>query len=142
VRHSRHIIADHAQGEYNRSGSSFQHIISSSNVVSGVGPAALAAANLLINIRQVPSVTDNLDFGKTPTQVGIQKLNLDASRAISTQHAHRQSFRSSRLLRHPSGQRNFDVAKETVAQFTQHLDQAKVSMKSAPIRNSMLLKRK
>jgi TolC family type I secretion outer membrane protein len=66
------------------------------------------------------------DFGKTPTQVRIQKLNLDASRSdfdatraqtiLSVKQAYYGVLQS---------QRNLEVAKETVAQFSQHLDQAK-----------------
>jgi outer membrane protein len=66
------------------------------------------------------------DFGKTPTQVRIQNLNLDASRSdfdatraqtiLSVKQAYYGVLQS---------QRNLEVAKETVAQFSQHLDQAK-----------------
>ena len=66
------------------------------------------------------------DFGKTPTQVRIQKLNRDAFRSdFDTTHAQtilsvKQSYYG--VLQ---TQRNLEVAKETVAQFAQHLDQAK-----------------
>ncbi len=66
------------------------------------------------------------DFGKTPTQVGIQKLNLDASRAdFDTTHA--QTILSVKQAYYGvlQTQRNLEVAKETVTQFAQHLDQAK-----------------
>jgi outer membrane protein len=66
------------------------------------------------------------DFGKTPTQVGIQKLNLDASRAdFVTTHA--QTILSVKQAYYGvlQTQRNLEVAKETVTQFAQHLDQAK-----------------
>jgi TolC family type I secretion outer membrane protein len=66
------------------------------------------------------------DFGKTPAQVRIQKLNLDASRSdfdatrsqtiLSVKQAYYGLLQS---------QRNVDVARETVTQFSQHLDQAK-----------------
>ncbi|HMK61112.1 MAG TPA: TolC family protein [Dissulfurispiraceae bacterium] len=66
------------------------------------------------------------DFGKTPTQVNIQKLNLnaiqsdyDATRA-QTILAVKQAYYG--LLQ---AQRNLEVAKQTVAQLAQHLDQAK-----------------
>jgi TolC family type I secretion outer membrane protein len=66
------------------------------------------------------------DFGKTPAQVRIQKLNLDASRSdfdatrsqtiLSVKQAYYGLLQS---------QRNVAVARETVTQFSQHLDQAK-----------------
>jgi len=66
------------------------------------------------------------DFGKTPAQVRIQKLNLDASRSdidvtrmqtiLSVKQAYYGVLQS---------QKNLEVANETVAQFSQHLDQAK-----------------
>jgi TolC family type I secretion outer membrane protein len=65
------------------------------------------------------------DFGKTPTQVSIAQLNLDASRSdldatrAQTILAVKQAYFG--LLK---GQRNLDVAKETVGQYQQHLDQA------------------
>jgi TolC family type I secretion outer membrane protein len=66
------------------------------------------------------------DFGKTPTQVNIAKLNfdasrsdLDATRALTILNV-KQSYYG--LLK---AQRGLDVSKETVAQYVQHLDQAK-----------------
>jgi outer membrane protein TolC len=66
------------------------------------------------------------DFGKTPTQVKIQKLNLDAS------HSDFDATRAQTIFSVKQAyygvlqtQRNLDVAKETVTQFSQHLDQAK-----------------
>jgi len=75
----------------------------------------------------IASLTQLLyDFGKTPTQVRIQKLNLDASRSDF------DTTRSQTILNVKQAyygvlqaMRNLEVAKETVAQFTQHLDQAK-----------------
>jgi outer membrane protein TolC len=66
------------------------------------------------------------DFGKTPTQVSIAQLNLAASRSdldatrAQTILAVKQAYFG--LLK---AQRNMDVAKETVGQYAQHLDQAK-----------------
>ena len=66
------------------------------------------------------------DFGKTPTQVSIAQLNLVASRAdldatrAQTILAVKQAYFG--LLK---AQRNLEVAKETVSQYVQHLDQAK-----------------
>ncbi len=66
------------------------------------------------------------DFGKTPAQVRIQKLNLDAS------HSDFDTTRAQTILSVKQAyygvlqaQRNLEVAKETVSQFSQHLDQAK-----------------
>jgi len=66
------------------------------------------------------------DFGKTPTQVGIAKLNLEATRSdldatrAQTILAVKQAYYG--LLR---AQRGLEVAQETVTQNNQHLDQAK-----------------
>lgn len=66
------------------------------------------------------------DFGKTPTQVKIQKLNLDASRA-DFDATRAQTILSVKQAYYGvlQAQRNLEVAKETVSQFAQHLEQAK-----------------
>jgi len=66
------------------------------------------------------------DFGKTPTQVRIQKLNLDASRS-DFDATRAQTILSVKQAYYGvlQAQRNLEVAKETVTQFSQHLDQAK-----------------
>jgi outer membrane protein len=66
------------------------------------------------------------DFGKTPTQVNIAKLNFDASRSdldatrATTIQTVKQAYYG--LLK---AKRNVDVAKETVTQYEQHLEQSK-----------------
>jgi|WetSurMetagenome_2_1015567.scaffolds.fasta_scaffold00736_6 outer membrane protein len=66
------------------------------------------------------------DFGKTPTQVGIARLNLEASRSdlettrATTIQTVKQSYYG--LLK---AQRNLEVAGENVRQYTHHLEQAK-----------------
>lgn len=66
------------------------------------------------------------DFGKTPTQVSIAQLNLDASRSdfettrAQTILAVKQAYYA--LLK---AQRGLEVSKETVTQNARHLDQAK-----------------
>jgi outer membrane protein len=66
------------------------------------------------------------DFGKTPSQVSIASLNVDASRSDleTTRAATIQNVKQAYygLLK---AQRNLDVAKETVGQYEQHLEQAK-----------------
>jgi TolC family type I secretion outer membrane protein len=66
------------------------------------------------------------DFGKTPTQVRIQKLNLDASRS-DYDATRAQTILSVKQAYYGvlQAQRNLEVAKETVSQFSEHLDQAK-----------------
>ena len=72
----------------------------------------------------IASLTQLLyDFGKTPTQVRIQKLNLDASRSDF------DTTRSQTILNVKQAyygvlqaMRNLEVAKEMVAQFTQYFD--------------------
>ncbi|HMK57349.1 MAG TPA: TolC family protein [Dissulfurispiraceae bacterium] len=66
------------------------------------------------------------DFGKTPTQVNIQKLTLDAI------HSDFDAARAQTILTVKQSyygvlqtQRNLEVARQTVAQFAQHLDQAR-----------------
>jgi outer membrane protein len=65
------------------------------------------------------------DFGKTSTQVKIQDLNVDASRAdyedVKTQVILNVKNAYYNLLQ---TQRNKDVAEDTMKQFQQHLDQA------------------
>lgn len=69
---------------------------------------------------------DVFDFGKTNTQVNIQKLNLDSSRSDLENMIEliilnvKASYYG--LLK---AQRNRDVGEETVKQYQQHLDQAK-----------------
>ena len=66
------------------------------------------------------------DFGKTPTQVKIQNLNLDSSRSdlgnVSEQVVFNVKQSYFGVLQ---AKRNRDVSTETVKQFQQHLDQAK-----------------
>ncbi len=118
-----------AQGEYNRIKplSSSTSSLSSNVVSAGVGTGSVGSSQSFDQYTASAILSQTIfDFGKTPTQVGIQKLNLDASRAdFDTTRAQtilsvKQAFYG--ILQ---AQRNFDVAKETVAQFTQHLDQAK-----------------
>jgi outer membrane protein TolC len=118
-----------AQGEYNRIKALPSSTSSlSSNVVSaGVGTGSVGSNQSFDQYTASAVLSQTIfDFGKTPTQVGIQKLNLDASRSdFDTTRAQtilsvKQAFYGILQAR-----RNFDVAKETVAQFTQHLDQAK-----------------
>ena len=117
-----------AQGEYNRiRGLPSSTSSLSSNVVSGVGTGSFGSSKSFDQYTASAILSQTIfDFGKTPMQVGIQKLNLDASRAdFDTTRAQtilsvKQAFYG--ILQ---AQRNFDVAKETVAQFTQHLNQAK-----------------
>ena len=117
-----------AQGEYDRIkplSSSTSSL--SSNVVSGVGTGSFGSSRSFDQYTASAALSQTIfDFGKTPTQVGIQKLNLDASRAdFDTTRA--QTILSVKQAYYGilQAQRNFDVAKETVAQFSQHLDQAK-----------------
>ncbi len=66
------------------------------------------------------------DFGKTKSQVQIQKLNLDSSRSDLETSVEQVAFNVRQayygLLQ---AQRNRDVAEDTVKQLQQHLDQAK-----------------
>lgn len=66
------------------------------------------------------------DFGKTPTQVRIQRLNLDSSRADLENVLDQVIFNVKQAYYGVlQAKRNRDVAEETVRQFQQHLDQAK-----------------
>lgn len=66
------------------------------------------------------------DFGKTPTQVSIQDLNLDSSR-LDMKNVSDQIIFNVRQAYYGVLQtkRNRDVSAETVKQFQQHLEQAK-----------------
>jgi outer membrane protein len=113
-----------ASGQYNR----IKPLISSSSNSASLGATGSAVGNSSFDqYTATAALTQTIyDFGKTPTQVRIQKLNLDASRSdfdttraltiLSVKQAYYGLLQT---------KRNVDVAKETVAQFTQHLDQAK-----------------
>jgi|WetSurMetagenome_2_1015567.scaffolds.fasta_scaffold04089_7 outer membrane protein len=102
-------------GEYNRLRS-----LSSSNSIS----ATNKTYDQYIGTATVTQLI--YDFGKTPTQVNIAKLNADASRSdfettrATTIQTVKQAYYG--LLK---AQKNMDVARETVSQYEQHLDQAK-----------------
>jgi len=83
--------------------------------------------NAIDQYSTVASLTQMIyDFGKTPTQVRIQKLNLNASRSdFDTTRAQTILNVKQAYYGVLQTKRNLDVAKETVAQFAQHLDQAK-----------------
>jgi outer membrane protein TolC len=73
------------------------------------------------------SVTQNIyDFGKTSTQVAIQKLNVDASRSDLENITEQIVFNVKQAYYGVlQAQKNRAVAEEAVKQFQQHLDQAK-----------------
>ena len=66
------------------------------------------------------------DFGKTPTQVMIQNLNLDSSRS-DLENVSEQIILNVKQTYYGvlQAKRNRDVSSETVNQFQQHLEQAK-----------------
>jgi TolC family type I secretion outer membrane protein len=66
------------------------------------------------------------DFGKTPTHVRIQNLNLDSAKADFENSAAQIIFNVKQAYYNVlQAKRNRDVAAETVIQFQQHLEQAK-----------------
>lgn len=66
------------------------------------------------------------DFGKTPTQVRIQNLNLNSSRADFRNSLEQITFNVKQAYYGVlQAKRSRDVAAETVTQFQQHLEQAK-----------------
>lgn len=66
------------------------------------------------------------DFGKTPTQVRIQNLNLNSSRADFRNSLEQIIFNVKQAYYGVlQAKRSRDVAAETVTQFQQHLEQAK-----------------
>jgi TolC family type I secretion outer membrane protein len=66
------------------------------------------------------------DFGKTATQVKIQRLNLDSSRSDLESVSNQVVFNVKQAYYGVlQAKRNRDVAAETVKQFEQHLEQAK-----------------
>ena len=69
---------------------------------------------------------DIYDFGKTPSQVKIQKFNLDSSRSDLENVAEQVVFNVKQAyLGVLQARRNRDVSADTLKQFQQHLDQAK-----------------
>jgi len=66
------------------------------------------------------------DFGKTPAQVNIQKLNLDSSKS-DLENVTEQIILNVKQAYYGvlQAKKNRDVAEETVKQFQQHLEQAK-----------------
>jgi TolC family type I secretion outer membrane protein len=107
-------------GEYNRV-KSLSYSSSDSNTSSTTGNRSYDQYNGTAGLTQMI-----YDFGKTPTQVNIAKLNLDASRSdlettrATTVQNVKQSYYG--LLK---AQRNLEVARETITQYEQHLQQAK-----------------
>jgi len=74
-----------------------------------------------INVTQVV-----YDFGRTPSQVRINKLNADASRFDLVNAQETVVFNVKQAYYNVlQAQRNRDVAKQSVDQFQQHLDQAR-----------------
>ncbi len=66
------------------------------------------------------------DFGKTPTQVKIQDLNLDSSLSNLEDMSNQVIFNVRQAYyRVLQAKRNRDIAAETVQQFQKHLEQAK-----------------
>ena len=66
------------------------------------------------------------DFGKTPNQISIAQFNRDASRS-DLDATRAQTILNAKTAYYGllKAQKNLDVARETVAQYVQHLDQAK-----------------
>ena len=120
-----------AQGQYNRikpvSSGSSSLSSGSSSLSSAGGSFGGSGASSFDQYSASASLSQTIyDFGKTPAQVGIQKLNLDASHSdLDTTRA--QTILSVKQAYYGvlQARRNLEVAKETVAQFSQHLDQAK-----------------
>lgn len=92
----------------------------SSNSINGAGGAFNQYSSSL-------SVSQTIyDFGKTSTQVAIQKLNVDASRADLENVTEQIVFNVKQAYYGVlQTQKNKAVAEEAVKQFRQHLDQAK-----------------
>jgi outer membrane protein TolC len=89
-----------------------------------VSPVSLGSYDLYagsINLNQTV-----YDFGKTSSQVKINKLNTDASRfdLVNTQETVVLNVKQA-YYNVLQAQRNRDVAKQSVDQFQQHLDQAR-----------------